>query len=313
MATDMTIRHTEEKKSALAGNDSTRKIFCLLFIITIVLSLAAAIFQTVLYLNRYDETLMLYKRGQTPTVFYIVCTVVGILLLLSFLLFRRDSVPQSLAQPGRLINFAALFCGFFLASSILLYLIYFLSGITPDMSVLRMASIVTALPAALYFLVTALSTQPSRKLLALSGFFIVIWGLLFLLNLYFDMSVPMTSPARPLGYLSLFAIMFYFLLEIRFILGSAKPRLYLSVSLMSIFVLSLTCVPNFILIATGLRTSNDSIFHIAEACILFYILTRMISVLTGRAFILPAEYAVEAPRREKDEEEDEESNSDGQN
>lgn len=220
-------------------------------------------------------------------------------MLLSELLFRKKTVPEHLAQPGKLINFAALFCGFFLASSILLYLIYYLSGLTPDMSLLRVAAVVTAFPASLYFLITALSAQPNRKLLALSGFCVIIWGILFLLNFYFDTTIPITSASRPLGYFSIFAVMIYFLMELRFLVGNAKPRRYLAVSLTAIFVLSLTGVPNFILIATGLRTSNDSIFHIAQVCMLFYILARMISVMTGRAFLLPAEYAAEEMRPEE--------------
>lgn len=294
----MTTPHAEER-SGNAVAHSGKKLFRILFLITILLSLAAAICQTALFLNHYDESLKLYERGETPTVFYIICTVIGLLLLLSELLFRKKTVPEHLAQPGKLINFAALFCGFFLASSILLYLIYYLSGLTPDMSLLRVAAVVTAFPASLYFLITALSAQPNRKLLALSGFCVIIWGILFLLNFYFDTTIPITSASRPLGYFSIFAVMIYFLMELRFLVGNAKPRRYLSVSLTAIFVLSLTGVPNFILIATGLRTSNDSIFHIAQVCMLFYILARMISVMTGRAFLLPAEYAAEEMRPEE--------------
>lgn len=290
--------------AASASQGAAIKRFRVLFVLTVCLSAVAAAAQTIYFLRDYDESLYLYHYGATPYVFYGICAAVLALLFFSFLVIPSEEAPMTLAKPGRMINFTALLCGFFLAASILLYAIYALSGIETDMSTLHLAAILTALPASLYFFITAFSAQPSRKTLILFGFFVVIWAILFLLYIYFDMSIPLTSPMRPMNYLSLFMIMSYFLLELRFLLQAEKPRIYLSVSLMSIFALSFTCIPDFIMTCIGRRNSN-SIFHIAQLCILFYVFSRMISVFSGRAAQAPAEYAPDVPKDDSLNDEDE--------
>lgn len=267
-------------------------LFFLIF--TIIIAAGAVIGQTVLYLHLYDEAIGFYEAGTiVPTIFYIACTAITLIIALMCAFQRKNSLPTGVAVPGRITVFSSLLCGFFLASSIMLCLIYYLGGVYTNLSVMRILTICAALPAAIYFLYPIFNPHPKRTALISFGFFTVIWAGLYLMCRYFEMDMPIYSPRRVLNQIALLSIMLYFLFELRFLLGRAKPRMYAAFSFIAIICISLSAVPELILSVMGIRnTGNDSVFGIAQICILIYIITRAAEFCTFRADRVPMVFAV---------------------
>ncbi|MHB1154752.1 MAG: hypothetical protein ACYCWE_19155 [Eubacteriales bacterium] len=272
---------TETKKPAAP------KLF---FITTAVLAVAATLIQTILFYSDYDEKLNLYNTGVTlPGILYIAVFIAALFCAAAYFITKDNAQTQILPPPDRFVVFAAILSGFQLLASVLFNLYYYMTGMYTGMTSLRTAVLITAIPAAVYFIITAMSRNPKKTVLILCGFFTIIWAALYLMCIYFDMSSPLNSPIRVLNQLSLITIMLYFIFEIRYLLGKPRPRFYLPASLLAMLFISLSSVSDLLLTFAGFRTStNDTVFRIAEVAILLYITARLRSVVMNNK-ISPAE------------------------
>lgn len=263
---------TETKKPAAP------KVF---FIMTAVLAIAAALTQTILFYSDYDERLNLYHTGVTlPGILYIAVFIAALFCASAYFITKDNAQTQILPSPDRFVVFAAILGGFQLLAAVLFNLYYYMAGMYTGMTSLRAAVLITAVPAAIYFIITALSRNPKKTVLILCGFFTVIWAALYLMCIYFDMSSPLNSPIRILNQLSLITIMLYFIFEIRYLLDKPRPRLYLPASLLAMLFISLSSGSDLLLTFTGFRAStHDTVFRITEVAILLYITARLRSVV----------------------------------
>lgn len=266
---------TETKKPAAP------KLF---FILTVLASAAAALIQAFLFTSNYDEKLNLYHTGAfLPLVFYIAVFVVALFCASSYFITKNNTGMKTLPAPGRFVVFTAILGGFQLGAAVLFNIYYYVTGVYSGMTSLRAAVFITAVPAAVYFISTALTGNPKKNVLIICGFFTVIWAALYLMCIYFDMSSPLNSPVRILNQLSLITVMLYFIFELRYLLDKPRPRLYLPASLLAILFISLSSVSDLILTFTGFRSSTqDTVFRIAEVAVMLYITARLSSVVMKR-------------------------------
>jgi hypothetical protein len=251
----------------------------LFFIITAVLSAAAALIQTYLFYAYYDEGLNLYKTGATLTGFFYIGVFICTLFCASSYFILKKTEMKILPPPDRFVTFTAILSGFQLAASVLFNVFYFVSGKYTGMTAFRAAVFIVSVPAAAYFIITALSNKPKKNVLVLCCFSAIIWATIYLMSIYFDMSSPLNSPIRILNQLSLITIMLYFTFEARYLIGKPKPRLYFPVALSAMLFIPMASVSDMFLTFAGFRPSTqETVFRIAEVAIMLYITARLRSI-----------------------------------
>lgn len=251
----------------------------LFFLITAALSAAAALLQTYLFYAYYEEGLNLYKTGATkPGVFYIGVFICALFCASAYFILKK-SETKILPPPDRFIIFTAILSGFQLAASVMFNVFYYVSGTYTGMTALRAAVLIAAIPASVYFIITALSSKPKRNVLMLCCFSTIIWATVYLMSIYFDMSSPLNSPIRILNQLALITIMLYFTFEARYLLGKPKPRLYFPAALLAMLFISMASGSDMFLTFAGIRPSSpETVFRIAEVAVMLYITARIRSI-----------------------------------
>ncbi|MDD4772560.1 MAG: hypothetical protein PHZ09_03025 [Eubacteriales bacterium] len=260
---------TETKKTAAP------KLF---FVTASVLAVAATVIQTLLFINFYDERFNFYNTeiSGIPEIFYTAVFIASLFCAASYFAVKDNEQTKILPVPDRFVVFAAILCGFQLAAAVLFNIYYYITGIYTGITLLRVVVLITAIPAAAYFIITAFSPDPKENILIVCGFFVIIWAALYLMCVYFDMSSPLNSPVRILEQLSLITIMLYFVFEIRFLFKKPRPRLYLPVSLLAMLFISLSSISDLILTFAGFRASTqDTVFGITQAAAALYITARV--------------------------------------
>lgn len=264
-----------------------------LFWISLLIGVVLAAVQTVLYFFCFEEEAFAYTYGiWYPTVLHWGMVAVTAVLLVASLVTVKKDAAVTLAEPNRSITFFALLCGFFFAVSVLIRLIYSVSGLSTEMTAQEIALIVCAIPCAAYFLMIALSRNPSRTLTAFLGFFPVVWCIINAFILYFDTATPHTSPVRRILYVTLAGVMLYLVAELRYVLDMGKPRQYLITGITVIPVLLAASVSNTVMVAAGRRTVGaDSVFCFILFCMTAYLCCRMYSVCSGYAEKHPVVFA----------------------
>ncbi len=267
-----------------------RVLYWIAFTCSVILSAV----QTVLYFLYYDEDAYVYEYGLwQPTVLHISILAVAVgLFVAGWIVSKRESHLVALAVPDRKITFFALLCGFFFAASVLIRIIYTASGLEQQTNILRMLSLIAAIPAAAYFLIMALHAVPPRTLTAVCGFFVVIWAALNTFYQYFDQTTPHASPVRQMVYVMLICVMFFYVLELRIMLRVARPRRYLAVGFSIMPVLATGSISNAVMALVGRRSLGaDAVFPFIILCLNCYLFARMYSVCCGRAAREPAAFA----------------------
>lgn len=250
------------------------------------LGAAAAVFQTFLYYAWYDESLNLYKNGSPAFVFYCAAAVC-VLFLVSFIIAAGKSEPEldisggdgyesALPSTGsRFMVFASVLCGFQLSSSSIIDAYYYFKGEYTGLTALKAAAMVLAVAASLYFFFNA-SRRPKKKVLQYLSFAVIIWAVVYLMSIYFDMSAPLNCPVRILNQMALIGIMLYFTFEARCLLGRPKLRFYFAAAFATVFMISMNSIPDMIITFAGYRqVGQDTLFRVAEISILLYIIARI--------------------------------------
>jgi hypothetical protein len=134
-----------------------------------------------------------------------------------------------------------------------------------------------AFPAAVYYFISFLAGKTPEKIQSGFSFFPLIWTWIYLLGIYFDHTIEMSSPARVIKELALIALMLYQLMETRALLGKSKPKAYIMVSSFAIIFLCPAFLPKVIEWISG-----DIILDAEVACSLYgalmvvYIFARLI-------------------------------------
>ena len=264
-----------------------------LFWVSLLIGAVLAAVQTVLYFFCYEEDAFAYTYGiWYPTALHWGMVAVTAVLAIASLVTAKKDAAVTLAEPNRSITFFALLCGFFFAVSVLIRLIYSVSGLNTVMTAQEILLIACAVPCAAYFLMIALSRNPSRTLTAFLGFFPVVWCIINAFILYFDSSTPHTSPVRRILYVALAGVMLYLVAELRYVLDMGKPRQYLITGITVIPVLLAASVSNTVMVAVGRRTVGaDSVFCFILFCMTAYLCCRMYSVCSGYAEKHPVVFA----------------------
>jgi len=257
---------------------TTKPIYQLYFRTSVLLTVIAAVGQSLLYFLSFDCSLYLYERGPMPTVLG-VFVLISLIFMFSYL-FAAKKEPLSAVLPAqnRHSTFAGALAGFFILATLILSVLYYINGLEADAlsSPLAIATTVISVPAACYFFVTALNPSPNPKSHAILGCFLVIWMILYTLTNYFHMEYSINSPLKIYNQLALLAAMFYILQEVRYILEQQRPIQHRAFGFAAMFLLTTHALPALLLtFALKITITSDTIYYLAELALALYIFTRL--------------------------------------
>ena len=259
-----------------------------------VAALGAVAVQTFIFLFYYEESVSLYAAGTKIPAVYSGCIfgMTAIVLLLS-LFIKKGSIPGDMPAADRLTSFFAMLSGLlFLAAAAFTVYLHIMGG-QFSLSYLRIAATALAVLASFYFFATAVARSPKRTPYVFMGLLVIVWAIVYLMCIYFEMDSPLNNPVRELNQRSLILIMLYFLFELRYVLNRRdgvtssvlpKPKLYFAISIIAMLMVLPASVSDIILTFSGVRAVGaDTYFRMAEASVVLYIFARCKSVIQSES------------------------------
>ncbi len=268
---------------------STKKLLLPLIITSLITGPVFAILRVLLMTNFYDTEEKLYKYGtDLPDIFIGVLALTFAILGVCALFVKPNKFNSALPPANIPITFSGAFCGFLFISSTVLQIFYFSADVFDSKKIaykiLFSLMLVFGLLSSLYFFkISATSSLHffSMKYLSLCP---ILWAIFYLVFTYFDESVIINNPERELVHLAAIASLLYFTAESRYHLGIAKPRIYFSISMISVIAIFAISVPNVLLTANGILDFNThTIYSFCQIGILLYIITRVFSFTTFKS------------------------------
>ncbi|MFA6948100.1 MAG: hypothetical protein WCQ72_03890 [Eubacteriales bacterium] len=249
-------------------------------------AVAASAANIVVMLRYYESSVNLYVSGSViPSALNIAIAAVAAVLLCSGLFVGRGRLSASLAPMSQFAVFASGLCGFLCAATAVMRVYEYVTGAfsvkTDDVStIFACIAALLAIPACIYFISQAVSASVKRTPHIITGFFVIIWGALTLVSAYFDMTTPLNSPPRILNQIACIALMIYMLYELRYPLGAARPRHFLSFGCASIFILTVNGISTVALTFFGMFTVGyQTVLAIFQIAMAIYILSRELSLV----------------------------------
>jgi len=136
-----------------------------------------------------------------------------------------------------------------------------------------------------YFMLTAFSIGKHAKIKSVLGILTILWHVVFLLVIYFDMSKPINSPIKMMFQFAVLVSMIFMVYELRFLLGMARPRMYMATALASIVVISSAAIPMTIGAFAGYFnvTVSNLIYSLQLVAMLGYIISRFVTYINYNA------------------------------
>jgi hypothetical protein len=258
------------------------------YIFAAAASVAGAVLRLVLLLYDYDFKLGLYKAGTVlPQVFTVFLGVSVALLLTIPLVCRNIALPTELPPVSTQLTFVSALTGFAMFATVVMQLIMRLSfeiGLSGWKSALasglEIAMQAFALPSAAYFVAMAVRRDPYKPSTAALGFFPVLWASSYLMCVYFDMSTTLNNPLRILEQASLIVVMAFMLMELRCLVGKAKPHIYITFGMTAMVMVTSSSLPTLLLtMARKMDVSVDTIYDAAKVCLAAYIAVRLADMI----------------------------------
>lgn len=256
--------------------NSAYKTARIYFIISLIITAAASVAHAVIMASCYDESMFFYNTGvSAPWILYACSAAALIFFATSLLAVKKDGLTGAYIPLNRMSTFTSLLAGFQLLAAVIINILNISSGEYGAPSNFRMAALILAVPASCYFIVSAMASKPNTRMLPWLSMAVIVWSAVYLMSVYFEMTTPLTSPARILNQLTLVCIMLYFVFETRYLLGRAMPKVYLAVSMAAMLVIGLSTISDMSLTLLGIRVAGkDTIIRMAEAAIMLYIASR---------------------------------------
>lgn len=254
------------------NKNNSLKGFVLLTLAGALISAGARICAVLLCL---DTGYGVYERGSIlPTVTHIltfaICAALAVYGFIKAKNYPRPAAPN----VGSPTVFTSCVLSFLLAAQTLLSLYNIvIAGASPDkFTVLK---IVFSIPSVIFFLSLIKTDVKQTPALAFMSFFPTAWFAVELIEVYFDKSLLITSPAKTFHELALLSVMLYLLCESRFVLSRSDGRLFFVTSGIAPVVILTSALPSLILPDRLLIGSSDSFLICAIECAAaLFILTR---------------------------------------
>ncbi|MCI8331320.1 MAG: hypothetical protein HFE78_00620 [Clostridiales bacterium] len=258
----------------------------LYFLITLLLSLAAMIVSSLLWIGHYDAEKKLFADTPLVTVLAVLLTIGAVFCLSG--LFALKGVPlRRLPKPkGGIFLFGAL-TGLFILAAFVLNLIYGSAGASSAAQnlsgkVVSVGTAVCALLGAAYFVYVSFARRPHHAAAGWLGLGAMLWCMFTAVGLYFDMSYALASPVRLLNMMAALSMLLYVTGEVRYFL--AYPRIHQYETFAYLFILFgfAYSVPKAITDFTKGAPSAETVLALAQCSAVMYTVCRLFSLLKAK-------------------------------
>lgn len=253
----------------------------------LALALVFTAFQSFLVLKYYEADVYLYAHGTAlPTVFAVLLSLFIIAVLVYCSLCKCEGYSEKLAKCPIISRFFGL-----LSSAALLAVgIYTLIGYNERTSQLMYIaqkqdkfifwSCILSFGAFIYYFIFAIIPEKLNKLKTFLGCITIVWHIVYLLSVYFDMTSPLNDPIRLMNEFALVGIMMYLTVEIRYLCGIPKKGFYIGASVTAFTLLLCSSVSNLLyaICVNGSLDGDIGIF-VYQFFAAGYLLTRLLSQL----------------------------------
>lgn len=252
----------------------------------LLIGVVFAALQTLMVWKYYEADIYLYAHGTPlPDIFNISLAVYVVIALVLFRFFNKKDYPESEAPTSAVTLIFSALCGFaVLANGIFGFMSYMeasknMAYIAARRDTFLLWGSLLAVFCFVYFMVSGFMPK-AKKAKAWLGCTAIIWHILYLLYVYFDMTNPLNSPIRLMNEFALVAMMMFITVEVRYTLGIPKKGFYISTAVIAFTLLLCSAVSNIVCVISG-RLSADVYFggYVYELVAAGYVLTRLISQL----------------------------------
>lgn len=265
----------------------------LLIAAALILAVGFAVVRVILVVNYYDVEQGLYAASAVGVTAARILFGASLLLLavLAFLLVKKREFKQ-MPEANHGVVFTGAMCGFMFISSSVLISYYFLpshfkavfgsrsvAAMDIVMFIMLLLAVLFGLASSLYYFWCAATTTKLKKLpYRLFSLMPVLWGIFYLIYMYFKDDTVMNSPERMITQLSTIAVMVYCVSEARFHFGIARYRTYTAIALIAVTTVIVTCAPGFLLTAFWVMPfSTETVYEVLQLAMAAYIIFRLIS------------------------------------
>lgn len=246
----------------------------------LLLPLVITTLQTIAYLTDYDQSANYFFAGSSLVTVTTVLTLVGIAAAIALVcLLPKEilSTEQLPCRPASLVPTVGTL------SSAILFLFF-----ARNQALLPAVFLSLLLTVAYNTLLCIPAMDKKRSSIALLGYVAVFANALTTIYYYFDMTVEMNAPVKVSLQLGLLFSMLYYTGELRYLLGVARPRFFLMLSLWMSVVGALTVIPIPIAYFAGILNRTD---YLAGAILILGV--------TIAAFVRAASILFQLPKQAK--------------
>lgn len=237
------IQKAPEKTKNEKSSPTAAPLAILIFI-TII---SCAVYTAVLLFS-YEPRTGLFISSGLSTAFTIILVLSVILVGAAMLILKDSRGPASMPRPSAGVIFSSALCGFALVGRTLMTAFYPTTYPASENSknVIALAAAISSVLAAAYFIYIAISPEPYGKVAQTLGFFPIICSLTHVLQIYFLRDKLLNSDTDSIRYIAFIFCMLYFLMELRYVIGRAKPKLYFAAAFTSFLLAATASLPTVI-------------------------------------------------------------------
>lgn len=276
-------------------NDKNKKLLGL-FILTLAAALISAGARAVMTILCLDADYGVYTQGSIlPTLTHILTLIFCLLTGVFGLLAAREYPCPTTPSVTSATVFTSCITAFLMAASTLLslYNIVVAGAAADKFTILKIAA---SIPAVIFFFSLIKTNIKPTPALAVMSLFPTVWFAVDLIEVYFDKSLLITSPAKNFHQLALLSIMLYFLCESRFILGRPIGKLFFTMSSIAPILVFTSSIPAMLFSDKLMIGDTDNfITYAVELAASLFILSRSFTFLKAPGTL---------PKPEKEEKED---------
>ncbi len=261
--------------------------------------------------DAFEPGIELYVTGApAPTVLHIFMVLcVALAVTSAFTVAGKPSLypdaKPSLGAPTQLNVFTSALCGFLLLAYDILT-VYRMSqnnwraigpligrAPTADVplasSVFLLLMVVSAVPAAIYFLRIAFGSSAQTTAFGIFSAMPALWLILLVLNSYFDSTLSLNSPIKILRMLAIASMMLYAVQESRLAIGIPLPKVFFPYALFTVYLCIAHALSDAVLLAKNVIVVRDGFLLIAfELAYGLYVLSRLLRLCVRARGTKPA-------------------------
>lgn len=280
--------------SAFKKMTLSKKHLIIYLIASLVIALAMTVFRIYMICTEYETETYFFKYGSPlPDIFNYTLVALIVIIFAFFIFTKKKSLPDDYGKTSiptvitaAATGFLSFIGGLYAASQLLITNdpageAAVVSESAQRVETFAFIQCLLSLGVFAYFLLTAFSLHRCSVMKTVFGIIAILWHVVFLLVIYFDMTRPINAPIRLMFQFAILASMIYLIVEMRFLLGIAKPRLFMSVSFISIIIIMSAALPMTVCAIAGLfiMPASNIIYSLHLIAMLGYIISRTVTYI----------------------------------